>query len=1064
MPSKYSEDQLVEHPVMQLLGKDHLGWKTANVFHCETFGQGGTIGRDSENDVLLRHRFDAAIRIMNPNLPDSAYTQAFDIISASTSTKSLTEINHEKYQYLRDGIPVKYKNSNGEVVNNGIRVFDFEESEKNDFLAVQQLWVKGKAYRRRPDVVGFVNGIPLLFVELKAHQKKLVTAYEHNLKDYKDTIPQMFHCNAFVILSNGLESKIGAATSKFQYYHDWKRIEEDAEGIVSLETIVRGVCDKSRFLDLFENFILFDDSVGSIVKLIARNHQFIGVNKAIKHFKEKTALHLEGKITNEERQKMGVFWHTQGSGKSYSMVFLAQKIHRKVVGSYTFLIVTDRNELDKQIYGTFAGVGLVSDKGVRAKSGKDLKRLLQTDSRFIFALIHKFNFEEEITQRSDIIVISDEAHRTQGGSLALNMRNAIPNAAYLGFTGTPLFKDDELTRRIFGKYVSIYDFKRSIEDNATVPLYYENRGEKLKLENPEITKQLRDAIEEADLDPDQRASVERQFAREYPIITAERRLRAIAKDVVWHFNNRGYKGKGMFVAIDKITAVKMYNFMREEWDTYIGETEKNLKKIGGDQERLAAERELKWTRETEISVVVSSEQNEIDKFKNWGLDIEPHRIKMNTRDLETDFKDEDHPFRFVIVCAMWITGFDVPSLSTMYIDKPMKSHTLMQTIARANRVHTGKNNGLIVDYIETYKSLLEALAIYGTGGRTGGGGGGGGTGGGEEPPVRPLEELIKELEEAIALTEVFLKNDLDFDLDTIVNPMDQLQRLAAIEKGVNAVYTTDDTKNKFGVLAREVFKRFKALLPDPSTTRFKARRDAINAIYAVIQENTYQADISAVMSRVQEIVDRSIATMDVTFDTPADYGVRVDLSSLDFEKIEKEFSKPERKNTTVQSLKTIVERKLNRMVEQNPTRIDFYERYQEIINEYNRGKDEVTIRETFDKIKGLINDLSEEEARATAEGLTEEQLAIFDLLRSDKELKDKQRHEVKEVARELLERLEQNELQVEHWVEKVQTAAAVRRAINDYLFEKLPYPYYNEDDIALQTDVVYEYVVAQYAA
>ncbi len=1046
---------------MHLLGPDHLGWELANAQYGEKFGPGSSIGRESEEDVYLRFRFDKAIRSLNPNLPDEAYIEAYEILTASTITKSLAEINHEKYNLMRDGIPVKYKNAKGDIIGNRLRVFDLENPLNNDFLAVRQMWICGKSKRRRrPDVIGFVNGIPLVFVELKAHHKKLITAYDNNLKDYLSTIPQLFHCNAVVLLSNGLESKIGAATSRFQYFHDWKRIREEEEGIVSLETIVRGVCDKTLLLDLFENFILFDNSAGSVIKLIARNHQFIGVNKAIDHFKDLTAKYLSGIITNLERQKLGVFWHTQGSGKSYSMAFLAQKIHRKIPGSYTFLIVTDRNELDKQIYGTFTGVGLVNDKKLRASSGEDLKRLLRTDSKFIFTLIHKFNFEEVITDRDDIIVISDEAHRTQGGSLAMNMRSAMPNAAFLGFTGTPLFKDDELTRRIFGDYVSIYDFKRSIEDKATVPLYYENRGEKLKLNNPQITPQIREAIEEADLDADQRASMEQLFAREYPIITAEKRLRDIARDVVWHFNNRGYKGKAMYVAIDKLTAVRMYNYITEEWARYIGETEKQLHTMAGDQERLSAERDLQWVRETEIAVVVSAEQNEIDKFSSWGLDIEAHRLKMNTRDLETEFKKEDHPFRLAIVCAMWITGFDVPSLSTMYIDKPLRTHTLMQTIARANRVHEGKNNGLIVDYIETYKSLLEALAIYAVGKRKSDGT----TEGEPEAPVKPIEELAEELDLSMRAVESFLQDEVHFDLHSIINAADQLRRLSALEKGINAVYTTDLTKDKFGVLARDVFKKYKALVPDPAAKAFRDRKDAINAIYARIEENIYQADVSAIMSQIQKIVDESIENIPMAADRPEDSGVIVDLSSLDFAKIEEAFLKPDRQHTTVQTLKGLAETKLNQMLDQNPTRIDFYERYQEIIDAYNRGKDEVSIRDIFDQLKAFIEDLSEEEARASREDLNEEQLAIFDLLRSGKDLKDTKRHEVKEIARELLEQLKANELSVERWAEKVQTAAAVRKAINDYLFDKLPHPEYQETDITNQTEQVFEYLANRYAA
>ena len=506
-----------------------------------------------------------------------------------------------------------------------------------------------------------------------------------------------------------------------------------------------GVCDKTRFMDMFENFIAFDNSPGKTAKLIARNHQFIGVNKAINNILLKEKLYENDKISLEEKQKLGVFWHTQGSGKSYSMVFFGQKIHRKFSGSYTFLIVTDRNELDTQIYGTFSGVGAVpqiiagAKDSLKASSGKHLKKLLSSEHRYLFTLIHKFNFEDVITERDNIIVISDEAHRTQGGQLAMNLRRALPKASFIGFTGTPLFKDDELTKRIFGDYVSKYDFKRSVDDGATVPLHYENRGENLGLKNPKINDQIRTVIdsETEDLDSDERSKAEQLFAREYPILTAKKRLNAIAEDVVWHFCNRGYKGKGMFIAIDKITAVKMYDLITYHWKKYIEKLEREIKKGNyGDQETFEKIRELKWIKETEICVVLSAEQNEIQKFKKWGLDIEPHREKMNTQDLETRFKDEDDPFRFVIVCAMWITGFDVPSLSTLYLDKPLKSHTLMQAIARANRINEGKNNGLIVDYIETYTSLLDALAVYGTGDK------GGEDGELPEPPIKLKDCLL----------------------------------------------------------------------------------------------------------------------------------------------------------------------------------------------------------------------------------------------------------------------------------------------------------------------------------
>jgi type I restriction enzyme, R subunit len=1057
MSKDYSEDQLIEQPCMDIF--QELAWETANVYEGETFGENGTLGRDSEADVILRTRFYKAIKELNPNLPEQAYDLAYEAINSDEASKKLVDINYEKYNFLKDGIPVNYKNAKGEIVRNKkIRVFDFEYPKNNNFIAVQQLWMEGKSKRKkRPDVVGFVNGLPLVFIELKGINVKLRAAYEKNLRDYKNTIPKIFHCNAFVILSNGVESKMGSITSKYEHFNDWKRISEEDEGIVSLDTIIKGTCEKSRLLDLFENFILFDTSIGSVAKLVARNHQYIGVNKAIEHFQVTRQKAKDGIISIEDAQKLGVFWHTQGSGKSYSMVFLCQKILRVLGGGYTFLLVTDRNELDKQIYGTFAGVGAVKDKTARATSGAHLKELLKTDKRFLFSIIHKFNFDEKITDRDNIIVISDEAHRTQGGSLAMNLRKALPNASFIGFTGTPLFKDDELTRRIFGDYVSKYDFKRSIEDGATVPLYYENRGEKLQLDNPQINQEIREAIEQQDLDSNQEDKLKKLFAREYPILTSEKRLRAIAKDVVEHFNARGYKGKAMFVAMDKVTAVRMYNYITEAWETYLEAQLKETNKITDEQEKLNKQREWEWSKETELGVVVSHEQNEIEKFEAWGLDIEPHRFKMNTADLEKDFKDEDHPFRFAIVCAMWITGFDVKSLSTMYIDKPLKSHTLMQTIARANRVHKDKNNGLIVDYIETYKALLEALAIYGSSDSKGGS---------EETidsPVKPLEELVHELEEAVKVTEYFLKDKCKFSLSKIIEAQDNLHRIKYIQEGYNAICNTDETKAKFGVLARELFKKYKALMPDKSIYQFQAQRDAINALYTMINAKIEEADVTHIVKQVQDVVNKSIESLNLELEKIEGYGQKIDISSLDFKKIEEEFLKIKgNQNVAVQSLKDKVSKKLNRLLDQNPLRINFYERYQEIIHTYNMGKEYRSIKEIFDELVVLLGDLSEEAKRAEREDLEEDELTVFDMLTNDKKISDKERAEVKEAAKELLERLKKKEFRVQHWAEKIQTASAVRKVIEDYLFEKLPSPSY-DDDISTKADILYNDFKERYA-
>ena len=1065
MTWEYSEDNLIEQTAIDLFFH-RLGWDTLLAFNKESFGEGSTLGRLDKREVVIKRTLLEKLRQFNPGLPDKAYQDAVEKLTEESSVKSLSEINYEKYKLLRDGIPVTLPTPAGEgagVRTISLKVFDFENPENNHFLAVRQLWLQGKSNReRRPDIIGFVNGIPLLFIELKAAHRKLENAYNDNFTDYKDVIPKLFYYNAFVLLSNGIESRIGSVTGKYQHFHEWKRITEEEDGVVALDRIIVGVSEKKRLMDLFENFILFDNSMGKVVKLIARNHQFIGVNKAIENIQLKETLFKKGEISQEEKQKLGVFWHTQGSGKSYSMVFFCQKIHRKFTGSYTFLIVTDRNELDKQIYGTFSGVGAVpvvragATDSLRANSGNHLKDLLGSDHRYLFSLIHKFNFGEEVTQRDNIIVISDEAHRTQGGQLAMNLRNALPNASFIGFTGTPLFNDDELTRRIFGDYVSRYDFKRSVDDGATVPLYYENRGEYLGLKNPAITQQIRAVIdaESEDLDSDQRSRVEQLFAREYPILTAKKRLDAIAKDAVWHFCNRGYKGKAMFIALDKLTAVRMYDLITHHWKLLVEQLEKEVAKGKyGDQELLEKGRELQWIKETEICVVISSEQNEIQKFQKWDLDIESHREKMNSQDLEVRFKDENDPFRFVIVCAMWITGFDVPPLSTLYLDKPLKSHTLMQAIARANRISEGKNNGLIVDYIETYTALLDALAIYGAGGEQG-------NDGGEqsEPPVKPKEDLIHQLEEALTVIEFFLLDEVGFDLQELMNTSG-LEKLFVMEKGVNAVYTNDETKRKFQVLAREVFKKFKALQPDKVLKEYAPRKNAVDVIYTAIENNIESADVSEIMKKIQDVIDASIST--IAAEPTLDSGKIIDLSGLNFKVLEQYFLKMPHKNTAVQSLKDKIERKLKVMIDRNPMRVDFYQRYQEIIDEYNRGKDSVTIEETFKKLIEFVNSLTEEEIDTKREGLTEEQKAIFDILRKQN-LSESDRGKIKLIAVELLNELKKDKLRVDQWYEKYETTASVYKLVNDKLFLSLPYPTYQTDEVDLKTNMVFEHLKHKY--
>lgn len=1056
MSYEYSEDGLIEQATHDVL--EELGWQVVTAWQNESFGEGGLLGRDNKSEVILSRYLIQALEKLNPNLPGTAYEQAVEQISQKVADKTLGLINKEKNDLLKNGVPVSYTNDEGELIKKKLKVFDFYNYTDNHFLAVRQLEVVGELYNRRPDVIGFVNGIPLVFFELKAHHTDLRNAYNDNLSDYKDTIPHLLHCNAFIILSNGTDAKVGTVTSPYKFFLDWKRIEENEEGIVSLDTMLRGTCAPHRLMDLFENFLLFDESRGDVVKLMAKNHQYIGVNKVLDNVKN----------IEELKGKLGVYWHTQGSGKSYSMVFLCEKIHRKLGGAYTFLIAVDRTELENQLYDTFSGVGVVNDKNVVAGkksgiTGRDhLRELLSKNHRYVFTLIHKFSIDPEkeseyplITDRKNIIVISDEAHRTQGGTYARNMRfHGLPNASYLGFTGTPIIKDEEeLTKNIFGEYVSVYDFKRAIEDEATLPLRYINKGEKLDIENPELDERMAEILEDENLDEDQQKKLAYLFQKNYPILTSEPRLDAIAKDLVWHFNERGYQGKAMYVALDKPTAVRMHKLVMKYWPLYLEELKDRIDKTEDQQEEQELQRKYDKVAETEVCVVVSGEQNEVDKFRKMNLDIEVHRKKMVERNLEKEFKDPENPFRLAIVCAMWITGFDAQCVSTVYLDKPIKGHTLMQTIARANRVYDDeKENGLIVDYGNVYEQLEKAYSVYGEGSK----GHGGGRGAGK--PVEQLEELESQLKVAIQEAKDYLQT-VNFNLSDLIDAK-PMQKIGKLNEAADCVCLNETTRTSFEVMARNVFRKYKALYPEEQIKPYIKDFNAIEAIYNLLNQNVKTADVTEIMMELQEVVSDSILIKGNEVTDKG--GVYVDLSTLDFEKLKAAFAKVPRKNTLTYNLQQAIEKKLQQMLKENPLRLEFYERYKEIIAEYNAGKTLENTVKAFENLNDFIKDLTFEEQRAVRENLDDQEaLAIFDLLREGKQLEGKELKQVKKVARETLDKLKAEKLKIERWRESRQITAQVKGMIYDNLLW-LPEETYSDEDVSLKTVTVYQHIYANY--
>jgi type I restriction enzyme R subunit len=788
--------------------------------------------------------------------------------------------------------------------------------------------------------------------------------------------------------------------------------------------------------------------------------------------------------------RLGVFWHTQGSGKSYSMAFFAEKVRRTVPGNFTFLMMTDREDLDDQIYHTFVGCGIVDPKTTpRPGNGKDLRRVLGEDHRYVFSLIHKFNQEvhadRPYSRRDDIIVLSDEAHRTQAGKLARNMRLALPNAAFIGFTGTPLFKYDHLTRRIFGDYVSRYDFERSRQDGSTVKLVYENRGEKLGITRLDLNDRIAEKIEESDLDQNQLALLEKLLGKDYEVITADDRLKKIADDFVDHCSKRWESGKSMLVCIDKITCGRMHQLIIPRWKARIEQLQKAEKaratefaattdpdtkaRLDKDLERL--HKQIAWMRETIVEIIISEGQNEVRDFKRWGFDIRPHRHRMKTGfetpdgkriDVETAFKDPAHPFRVAIVCAMWLTGFDVECLSTMYIDKPLKAHTLMQAIARANRVYPGKACGVIVDYNGMLKSLREALAQYvlGEDGDDGKGGGEGGGGGGGGDVVDPIEKQLEALIQAIEATERHLVG-LKFDPGRLIGARG-FDRIEALADAVEAVTDSDDSRRRFEILARQVFACFRALITEPSAEAYAERHDNIEAIYRKLEEDRDNADVTEVLKALHRIINEAIAAQNHGSDRAT--GLKVDLSRIDFEKLRTEFEKRvRRKRTAVHDIAALVEAKLAAMLERSSRMMDYYKKYQEIIADYNREKDRATVEETFAKLMDLAKNLDAEQVRAVEEGLTNDEMALFDLLQADKITKA-DREKVKQASRELLAKLQSVLTATEHWTLNAQTQAEVETLILDHLYTTLPRPPLTEADTKQLAARVYEYVWQRSAA
>ena len=1043
----YTEDELIEKPAINLFSD--IGWQTLDCY-SEVFGEEGTLGRDNRSEVILVRELREALIKINPACTENEINLAIEDIVRDRSVMSAIAANEASYKLIREGVKVKSDDENEDSVT--VKIIDWNDVDNNRFLLCSQLWITGEIETRRPDLIGFVNGLPLVFIELKAAHRQLIHAYKDNLADYKRVIPHLFFFNQLVILSNGVQSKVGTVSSQWEHFADWKKIEkEDEPRVLSLETVIRGTCDKTRLLDIIENFILFENKK-STVKIVSKYHQYLGVNQA-----------LEGLKSIEEVQgKLGVFWHTQGSGKSFSMVFFCQKAFRKFTGNWTFVIVTDRTDLDDQIYKTFNACGLIKEE-CQANSAAELKQLLSEDHRFVFTLIHKFRAEQgegypELSDRNDVIVITDEAHRSQYATLALNMRSGLPNAGFMAFTGTPLLnkqQDDEKTRDVFGDYVSIYNFADAVDDGATLPLYYENRVPEVNLNRDDLGDDIAKIIENADLTDESEAKIEREFSRAYHIITRDDRLDTIAEDIVEHFMGRepfstAVRGKAMVVSIDKATAIKMYDKVQIAWQNKIAALKAEAIKDSDAKQRYLND-DIAYMQETDMAVVVSGGQGDYEAMEQRGLDYQTHRERFVREDIDGKFKNEKDELRIVFVCAMWLTGYDAPCVSTLYLDKPLKSHTLMQTIARANRVYPGKACGQIVDYINIFGALQDALGVYG--------------GGVNEPDgtyqigsvAESKSVLLNEARNAIVEAKVFL-NGLKIDLDVIQKAdSSNFEKQNIIQQAIDILMVPANLE-KFTAHVRRINRLFKALLPDKGAMEFLADRALLSFLLKTLLDGMGQQidddDIlHIVRTQVDELLDDAITTIEIKSNLPNP----VNIAEIDFDALAemiKRTTKPSRADA--ERLKRIIELRIEPMIDKNSTRIDLQQRFDEIVEKYNLGAH--SAEEFFEQLKLFVEELDEEERRHIKEGLEEPELTIFDLLCQGVTLSEKERDIVKNLAKKLLGELEGN--LVIDWRKKQRTKARVQKTIDDIL-QELPDSY---DDKQWQNvcDKVYLHVYDKY--
>ena len=929
----------IEDAALEIL--DSLGYK---ILHGPDISPDGeNPERSSYETVVLVKRLKEAIDKFNPTIPDEAKERAIKQI-LRTENHKLVSNNKNFHNYLVNGVDVEYRHE-GRIKGDIVRIFDFENPENNDFLAVNQFTVIEGNHNRRPDIVLFVNGLPLAVIELKnpADEEATIWSAYRQLQTYKDEIPSLFTYNELLVVSDGTQARAGTITSNQEWFLPWKTIdgkELAPEALPQLQVLLQGMFEKGRCLDIIRNFITFEKRRRQTTKILAAYHQYHTTNKAIKKTIE---------AINKDK-RVGVVWHTQGSGKSLTMVFYTGKLilHKKLENP-TIVVLTDRNDLDDQLFNTFsASQSLLRQSPAQAKDREDLKKSLNVASGgIVFTTIQKFFPEQKgetypvLSKRKNIIVIADEAHRSQYefiNGFARHIRDALPNASFIGFTGTPIELSDRSTPAVFGDYIDIYDIQQSVEDGATVRIYYESRLAPIKLkeeERPKIDPEFEEVTENEEIYKKER--LKSKWAQLEAVVGSKKRIHQMSMDIVKHFEQRqeAMEGKAMIVCMSRRICVDLHNEivkLKPEW--YSKEDDKGIIKV----------------------IMTGSASDPL----GWQEHV---RTKPRRRELAERFKDPEDPFKIAIVRDMWLTGFDAPSLHTMYFDKPMRGHGLMQAIARVNRVFKDKPGGLIVDYLGVAPDLKEALATYTESG-------------GKGKPTFNQEDAVNTMLEKYEIL-VNLFHGFNYTKFFTGTPN---EKMALIPAAIDHVLKQNAGKERLLKYVTGLSTAFALAVPNEAALKIRDEVGFFQAVKASLAKTTITKGKTEEQldSAIKQIVSKAIATEEVV-DIFKAAGLKKPEVSILSDTFLADIKGMEHKNLALETLKKLLNDEIKVMQKKNIVQAkSFAEMLERTVKRYQNRNIETA--QVIEELVNLAKKIRDDKNRGKQLNLTEEELAFYDAL------------------------------------------------------------------------------------